>query len=409
MNTNTIREKTVAEIRQMRKESDEQALIEQERQRLLQLAEEERLRLLQMAEKEREAQELKKKMTNSQNHIFGLANTVREGYFSVYRKQALCVTDEKKIVELQEDYDTFLDNEDIVYPVKDFPEEETKKMRERVISYWGLPFLDVIFAFLAIMPIIQSKLVISFGNNVAATVGVFAAIIVGLGLTLLGRWAKNCVDSKKGEKLIYFLALIVPCTYWLHFFMYSDMKVADLTYATIFSVVSCIIQVFIIKDYHKHVKALAYFKEKKKNKATQRTRDAHNEQLNRAVQNQKEELKKHTEDCITQFNKFGTDFESLAVDRRIFIADYLKEPEIPLNVFILYFGNLVIFCREEIPLPKENGVIDYLANGLDEKDFGEFLNKVKIPIPKPPSTWGAVTTLPLPSLPSSTSPILHTW
>ena len=208
--------------------------------------------------------------------------------------------------------------------------------------------LDVLFAYLAIMPIIQSKFISSFLENakisedILVIAGGIVAIFVGVGLTLLGRGAKNCAENKLEDNLVYLITLIVPGIYWLHYFTFSDRETGDFTYAAIFSFISLIVQILIIKDYPKHVEALAYFK-------TRKERDTRVEQYRNEINTLTRQRDSFIVNWNNKFRKdFGGNFRKLADARREYIRqeNIPEEPQTPPEPDISAGGS--------IPIPEED-------------------------------------------------------
>ncbi|MDH6357801.1 hypothetical protein [Parabacteroides sp. PF5-9] len=351
-----VQTKSVAELRQIQQKREKKMLEEQEHRRKLEQAESQRLEREKQIEQERLESKRKQAIQSSQININSLSDRVSNVYTDLCSRKNAYKRKEQALAQKQDEYNVFLMNKDEAYPVKEYNERETIKMRNGRLAYYGLPIADIIFAYLAILPIAQSKLIAGFPEeikDIMPLLGGLAAIFLGTALTLLGRWGKSSINKEwYGYPLLTVTALIVPAMYWVHFFVYSGKTDVDIAYAAIFSLVSLIIQLWIIVAYPKHIDALAYFKDKKKNEAIKSARDRQNAALNAEIERLAAELDKQPADFYSSFNQeFGAAFRNLAVARRTHINEHDEEPIIPLDWKTIYVGNAMFFQRPEIPLP----------------------------------------------------------
>ena len=326
MRTNQVRLKSFSEIQYFGKEKEAKALFEQEAQRKFELAELERQRIFELTKPERLAQEQAEKETASQNYIDGISKNVSEIYFSLFTHDFSRKSKEKALKESQDIYTTFLENEDTMFPVKEYDEKITRTMQERRWAYWLLPVGDIICACFAIVPMMQNKAV---NMNFPSLAGAGFGVLLGVIATLLGRLGRSSDDDdSKWKNLSYLSIFFIPIFYGLYYFVFSERTGGDIVFVSGFSILSLYIQMRIIKDYPKHVEARAYFKEKEKNDVLLQSRDAQNDLLSNDIINNTKELERHTDEFIKKIHQFGIDLRDLEIARLRHIDAFKNMPRI---------------------------------------------------------------------------------
>ena len=128
------------------------------------------------------------------------------------------------------------------------------------------------------------------------------------------------------------------------------------TYSGGFAFISLIIQLLIVTGFKKQLEALTYFDTKKENEKVK----AIKENDENAIRSEIQTLRSKEEGIISSFNSeynsFTESFRNLVMARDEFIRKFGHDAKYYLNQMVIYFGDLVCFRREPIPL-------HYEANG----------------------------------------------
>ena len=380
MGATTMQIKSISELRHIQKEIEVKVLQVQELQHKLEIAEQERIEKEKQAkqariEQERQANqerletERRKAYSSSKANINSLADRISNIYSTICSLYNERLRIQEKLEQKREDYNLFLETMNDAYPVKeDFDGKKTAKMRNRLWAYYGLPIADILFAYLAIMPIVQSKLIAAFPEimqEIMPVIGAVLAIALALLLTLFGRWGRSSTDDIEWYKspLLIITCTFVPIIYWMHFILYTTKGASDIAYTSSFSFVSLVIQLWIVAAYQQHIQARAYFKDKKKNDSIRAVRDKQNEELNAEIQEMSAELEAQPAELFDKFFlELGSAFRQLASCRNAHINEYNEEPSILLSWNIIYVGNAIIFQKQEFPMPEINQDIPTMSD-----------------------------------------------
>lgn len=283
----------------------------------------------------------------------------------------------KEMRNLQDQLDAKMKEEELfqktadeVYALTDIDETNVHKMKLRKYAYHGLPILDCFFAFFALYPIITSKFAEAseWGQALVVPVGVVLSTAVGYGLSLLSRLAVSSLDD--GDKssgmaimkktAIGFSMFALPLMYVIGELCFNGGE--SWTYSGSFAFISLVIQLLIVSGYKNQIDALKYFDIIKQNNDA---KTARNNDEN-AIKSEIMVIKEKMQSLITSFNatyiKFTEKFAELAAARREYIKLFAKDPGINLNQLVIFFGDLVCFRHDEIPLHRnENGLISILS------------------------------------------------
>ena len=302
---------------------------------------------------------------DSQRNINILCGMIQNNYNAMVKCGKDLRQNQDELREKRKEEELHFATADENYIYKEVDESVSKKMNMRRIAYYALPALDTFFAWFALYPIITAKSeeLSSLGCN-PIVIGVFASILVGLGLSLLSRMAVSFYD-KTGKKAIgkiagfipVFVAMIcLPCMYIVGELVFNGGE--SWAYSGSFAFVSFVIQLLIVTGYDKQNDAFAYYRDQKQNESIKNVKEADE----RAIQNEIKSLQEKTtfiENTFNaEYNSFSNKFRELAAARDEFIRTYGKEPKYYLNQITIYVGNLVCFRRILIPLSyDENGAI----------------------------------------------------
>ena len=274
------------------------------------------------------------------------------------------------LAEKQQEEELFHSTADDRYALTKVDEKDVHKMRFRKAAYHALPILDCIFAFLALYPIMTSKLAETsrWGEALAVPVGFVLSAGVGYGLSILSRIGVSSLDDGDKSSVMYILKraaiglsmFALPLMYIVGEFYFSNGE--TWVYSLCFAIVSFIIQLLIVSGYKHQLEALDYFDKVKQNKMT-KARKLSDEQ---AMQGEINNIKDRIQNILNAFNdeylKFRGRFTDLATERNQYIAQFGEEPKCYLNQLIIFFGNLVCFRRMAIPFyHEENGAVSAMT------------------------------------------------
>lgn len=301
---------------------------------------------------------------NAQKHINDLCKEVQNSYTKM-------VNAGKDMRQVQDELDEKVNEEELFhktaderYPLKDVSEDDMPKMKLRIMAYYCLPFLDCIFAWLALSPIISAKVnaMWDLPTFVVEAIGVISSFLVGYGLSIMSRLAVASLNNDRSVKHwlrmigIGLSMLLLPSMYIVSEVCYNGGK--SWTYSACFATVSFAIQLLIVSGYKSHLDAINYFRSMKQNNETKAAKEADE----KAIQEELKTLRGRIQSIITSFDaeyaKFTDSFRELAVARDKHIIEFGEDARYYLNQLVIYIGDLVCFRREVIPLYYEaNGAV----------------------------------------------------
>lgn len=333
---------------------------------------------LALAKEEEHSRNAQKELKeNSQKHIDGLCKTIQESYTKMVNagKDMRQVQDE--LNDKKEEEGLFQKTADEIYSLKDVNEDDLPKMRLRRMAYYCLPFLDCIFAWFALSPIITAKFdaMWDLPTFVVQAIGVISSFLVGYGLSIMSRLAVASLNNDRSVK--HWLKMIgiglsmlqLPSMYIVSEVCYNGGK--SWTYSACFAIVSFAIQLLIVSGYKSHLDAINYFRSMKQNNETKAAKEADE----KAIQEELKTLRGRIQSIITSFDaeyaKFTDSFRELAAARDKHIIEFGEDARYYLNQLVIYIGDLVCFRREVIPLYYEsNGAVSTIPFVDFPKVFG---------------------------------------
>ena len=302
----------------------------------------------------------------SQKVINKLCNDIQTSYTSMVKDGKNMKQFQNELNEKSKEEELFYSTVDEVYSYKDVDESVLRKMSLRRYAYYLLPVLDCFFAYFALYPIITSKLAdlyISFGSLVIF-LGAFLSVFVGLGVSLISRLGVVSLDSNKNYGIMWNLKIIVIVGSMLSLpLMYVIGEIAfnggtQWTYSGSFAFVSLIIQSLIVFGYKSQIEALEYFQNKKEAERIKNIKGQDENELHQEITNIKVKIQSIISSFNQSYDTFISRFRDLAIERDTYLHKYGYEAKCYLDQMVIYFGNLICFHREMIPLSyKVNGTV----------------------------------------------------
>lgn len=316
----------------------------------------------------------------SQQHINALCQVIQERYTAMVNAGKNMKTLEGKKPNLEKESeeklkeeDLFHDTADVLYPLKEIDESAERKMAIRRMAYYGLPVLDSIFAFLALSPILISKIgnSSSFLAGFAEPAGIIASLVLGYGMSLLSRLAVSTMsenDSPAMRALKWVATggamMCLPLMYILGELYFNGGH--SWPYTICFAIISLVIQLLIVSGFKQQMEALYYFRMKEQNKATEAAKQADADAIRKEMDDirKKDEINNRDKDNIKSsferdYASFTQNFRDLAAARDEHILKFGEDVKLYLNQLVIYVGNLFCFRRQVIPLYlTEDGSID---------------------------------------------------
>lgn len=311
-----------------------------------------------------------RKEEDMQKNINYLCDDVQNSYTGMVNAGKDMAGYQEKLEKKRNEEDDFYATLNEVYDYKGVDDSMVQTMKARRLAYHLLPLLDSFFAWLCLYPIVTSKLSdLEFvGPGILIGMGAAVALMVGYGLSMLGRLGMASLDDKQDKDdpkrwlkylAIGFSALALPMMYVIGEISFNGGS--DWTYSGSFALVSLVIQLLIITGYKRQQEARKYLEDKKYNDEADvvRTTDE------TAVKNEIKDIQGKIDGSIETFNglyrAFTDKFRALAAAREEFIAKIKREPNLMLNQMVIYFGNLVCFRRVVIPFHvDDNGTIELM-------------------------------------------------
>lgn len=298
----------------------------------------------------------------SQRNINTSCDNIQNAYTSMVQDGKDMEQCQNELNEKLKEEELFQATADDVYPYKEIDESVSDRMSLRRFAYYALPALDCFFAYFALYPIVTSKLA-DLSTALAdfdVVIGAALSIVVGLGVSLISRLGVSSLEDPNTSNLMRGLQkMAVAGAVMCLPLMYIIGEVAfnggtQWTYSLCFALVSFIIQLLIITNYNQHMEAFSYFRDKKKMDSAKRSRTDDENAIRREIL----ALRTRMQEISDMFNKdylnFTNEFRHLAALRDEHIRQFEDDCQYYLNQLVIFFGDLLCFRREVIPLYYES-------------------------------------------------------
>ena len=319
----------------------------------------------QEAEEKLRREAMEEKAEASKQHIKDICDDVEKNYTAMINDGRAMQNSQDKLNELLEVEKLFLETADERYPKDEVVEMSQHAMKLHRIAYYVLPAMDCFFAYFAIYPIITSKFAHLSPQmaGVAEIVGIVMSIVVGLGLSLLSRFA---VASMRGDvspfkKVFMSLALVLSMTALPLMYVVGEVTFSggkSWAYSGVFACISFVIQLLIVTGYKSQEKAINRLKETKGRVSGHASREDDESIIREEIREMNEEMDGIMEKFDRDYDAFTRSFRSLALARDEHISEFGEDVKLYLNQLVIYFGDLVCFYGEVIPLRRcEDGSI----------------------------------------------------
>lgn len=318
---------------------------------------------IQIAIKERTMEEM---LNASQSNITALCKDITSSYNAMLNDGKVMRQCQDELDEKMQEEELFHKTADERYSYKEIDESKVREMTLRRVAYYTLPILDCSFAFFALYPIITSKFVdiSSVSPIVAISVGMVLSLFVGFGLSLISRFGVTSIAGEDKPSLLTGIrkagvmgaVLALPLMYILGEVAFNGGT--RWTYSGCFAFISLIIQILIVTGFSRHMEAFKYFKEKHQADSAKSIRKSDEDALNLELSSIQGEIQNTISSFEQHYASFTEQFQRLAAARDEHFRQFGKDANYYLNQMITYFGDLVCFRYEPIPLKYEqNGMI----------------------------------------------------
>lgn len=300
-----------------------------------------------------------------QGAINQLCQLVDDQYNGMIDTAKSFIRNERKESEKHEELKLFVDTVAEVYKYNEVDTSMATKMKVRKLAYYLLPWLDAVFAFFALLPIMTSELfgVAPQGNAVIVGAGAVLSIFMGVLLAHIARLAAAGMSDKNalGQKfLVGATVMILPMMYILGGLVFADGY--GWMYNIIFALVSLLIQCIIVMQLDSHTSALGYFKDLKEAERVKSQKESDEQEIRNELASCMAEKERLLNKFNQQYNGFCTSFRDLTIRWLEFSQKYDKQAFIPLNQIVIMLGNLQVFQAERLPIRRTSaGIIETLS------------------------------------------------
>lgn len=313
-------------------------------------------------EEERRARIKNEMKAESQKNISNLCNEVQKIYMMMVKDgqelERSQVKLEKELPRKMKEAELFYATADEIYPHKSMDESLLRKMRLRCFAYYLLPILDCFFAYFALYPIVTSKIanLSPMLSGTAEIIGVFFSIAVGLGVSLISRLGVSSLEESDDWDIMKWIRIVaiigsvfaLPSMYIISEVAFNGGE--QWAYSGTFAFVSFTIQLLIVSGYKRQIEAMSYFHERKENESISGIKETDENSLRKEI----DTIKNSTQNIISSFNqeyvRFTENFTKLAEASDEHIHRFGKAAKLYLSQMIIYFGDLVCFNNDVIPL-----------------------------------------------------------
>lgn len=319
----------------------------------------------QEAEEKLRRETMKNKAEESKMYIKELCEEVEKSYTSMVNDGRAMRNNQDKLNDLLEEERLFQATVEERYPKEEVVEMSQHAMKLHKMAYYVLPAMDCFFAFFAIYPIITSKFahLSSQLAGVAEVVGVILAVIVGLGLSLLSRFAVSSLsrDEEPLKKVFICLAIILSMTALPLMYVVGEVTFSggkSWAYSGVFACISFVIQLLIVTGFKKQELAISSLKGSHGKVYGYASREEDENAISEEIREVNAKMDEIMEKFENDYDNFTSSFRSLAMARDEHIREYGEEIKMYINQLVIYFGDLICFHSEMIPLHRnEDGSI----------------------------------------------------
>lgn len=290
---------------------------------------------------------LEQQRRNDQRLISALCKKVGDSYGQMAHFGKLMHENQRDLQKKQEEQSRLYKVRDLLLKGSSSSRGDSVENGLLRASYYMLPVLDVIFAWLALKPIMISKLA-DYGEAFAETAGLLLSVAVGFGISLLSRFAMPALDDMKWWKLPW-IALSVcalPMMYVISEITFNGGR--SWVFSGCFACISFLIQLSIVFLYRKHIGALQQKKDGSADirKTVRRSEKALRKDVKR-LQSQARQIKK---DFRRSLDEFTGGFKDVAERCERYANEYGQRPSCMLGLAATWLGNEICYQREALPL-----------------------------------------------------------
>ena len=304
-------------------------------------------------------------IATDQGAINQLCQHVDNQYTGMVDTAKSFIRNERKESEIHEELELFVDTVAEIYKYNEVDASAASKMKIRKFAYHLLPWLDAVFAFFALLPIMTSELfgVVPQGNAVIVVAGALLSVFMGIMLAHIARMAAAGMSNNNslGQKfLVGATVIILPMMYILGSLVFADGY--GWMYNVIFALVSLLIQCIIVMQLDSHTSALEYFKDLKEAERVKSQKESDEQEIRNELTSCMAEKERLLNKFNQQYNGFCTSFRDLTIRWFEFSQNYDKQAFIPLNQIVIMLGNLQVFQAERLPIRRTSaGTIETLS------------------------------------------------
>lgn len=318
----------------------------------------------------------------SQDNINGLCNDIQSYYTSMVKSGKDMKQCQDELDEKLKEEELFYSTADEIYSYNDVNEGVLRKMNLRRLAYYTLPLLDCFFSYFALYPIVTSKIadLSAALAGFAVIIGAVLSIVVGLGVSLISRLGVASLEEDEGSAAFRELKILIiggsvvslPLMYIIGEVSFNGGS--QWTYSGCFAFISLIIQLLIVSGYKSQVEALQYFQNKKQSESIKHIKETDEFAIHGEISSLREKMKSIMDSFNQKYVSFTEKFRSLVIARDEFIQKFGHDAKYYLDQMSIYYGNLVCFHKEALPLYHEaNGRVvsipfvdfPYVAGGND--------------------------------------------
>ena len=260
--------------------------------------------------------------------------------------------EEEKLAQFQaKTSDFFNKNQDLLSAYGNIKKE--KQMKTSMFAYRAIPLIDALLALYPLSSIIESE-----WTNIPV-LKFLLALLVGLFISMIGRWTANELIGKTGDKrFAYICVLIVPLTYWIDFIGYNN---GNLFFTIVFSLISVGIQSFIIYFFPNLHHAISYAEAKT-------TYENLLKLENKQIQILAEQVYNFSRKFYVEVSMA---YHNLIIAFQSYTDKFGKNPNIALKQTLLCVCNLAFYNYEAIPYRRRNGQIEGASIIIDMPEISD--------------------------------------